>query len=240
MFVLHFFSFTILFLAFSFFQNMPQTFAMKKMAANQGTKGMSMHELKVGELAPEFPSNIMDEHGKEMHLKDFAGKVVVLEWMSPGCPFVQAQYEKGSATNPIEPWMGNMQNLQKKYTEKGVVWLSISSSAPGKEGYLTPEVIKNTVRGSMKSMASFIVMDPMGSVGKLYGAKSTPHLFVINKEGKLAYQGAIDDNATTEASEIKKSHNYIVPILDAALENRHISSSEMKTSTQSYGCSIKY
>jgi peroxiredoxin len=175
-----------------------------------------------GETAPDFI--LKDSKGNSQKLSSFSGKFVVLEWMNPECPFVKKHYS-----------IGNMQSLQKEYTTKGVVWLSIISSAPGKQGYCTgPQAEANTKDQNASPTA--VLLDPSGEVGQLYGAKTTPHMFVINPEGKLIYMGAIDSIRSANSSDCAKADNYIRQTLDAALAGKPIPTPE----TKSYGCSVKY
>lgn len=176
----------------------------------------------VGKPAPAF--ELTDSNGKAVHLSDFKGKYVVLEWVNFDCPFVKKHY--GS---------GNMQGLQKEYTKKDVVWLSICSSAPGKQGYVKgPEA--NALVKEKKAAPSDFLLDPAGKVGKTYGAKTTPHMFVINPKGVLIYEGAIDDKPSTKQADISEATNYVVATLDAALAGKAIDPSV----TQPYGCNVKY
>lgn len=178
--------------------------------------------VKTGEAAPDF--KLKDLSGTEHSLSDFKGKIVVLEWTNYGCPFVKKHY--GS---------GNMQALQEKYTKKGVVWLTICSSAPGKQGYFTTEEwVKKSEEAKSKGTA--ILPDPTGATGKLYGAKTTPHMFVIDAAGKLAYQGAIDSNRSFDPKTIKGATNYVAEAVDALLKGEDVAEKE----TKSYGCSVKY
>lgn len=176
----------------------------------------------VDQAAPNF--TLTDVNGKKVSLSDFKGKTVVLEWVNFDCPFVKKHY--GS---------GNMQSLQKKYTEKDVVWLSICSSAPDKEGNFTSGEVKEKLK-ERNAVPSHYLFDERGTVGKLYAAKTTPHMFIINKEGILVYAGAIDDTPSTSKDDIKTAKNYVTAALDAVLAGKPV---ETKT-TSSYGCSVKY
>ena len=178
--------------------------------------------LKTGEAAPGF--TLKDTNGKEHSLSDFKGKVVVLEWTNYGCPFVKKHYGGG-----------NMQKLQAEYTGKGVVWLSICSSAPGKQGYYTAEQWPEQLAAA-KAKATALLPDPAGQVGKLYGARTTPHMFVVDKQGRLAYQGAIDDNRSWDPKTIEGAKNYVAAALDALLADEAVAEPE----TKPYGCSVKY
>jgi len=175
-----------------------------------------------GETAPDF--TLKDSKGSSQKLSSYSGKFVVLEWLNPECPFVKKHYS-----------IGNMQSLQKEYTAKGVVWLSIISSAPGKQGYCTgPQAEANTK--DHKAFPTAVLLDPSGEVGQLYGAKTTPHMFVINPEGKLIYMGAIDSIRSANSSDCAKADNYVRQTLDAALAGKPVPNPE----TKSYGCSVKY
>lgn len=176
----------------------------------------------VGTPAPAF--TLKDANGKTRSLSDFKGKFVVLEWTNFGCPFVKAHYSGK-----------NMQSLQAKYTAKKVQWLTINSSAKGKQGYLEGDALKQAItQEGLKSTAYLIDAD--GTVGKLYKAKTTPDLVVIDPKGKVIYAGAIDDKATIDAAEVPSSKNYIKQVLDEALAGKPLTVS----ATKSYGCSVKY
>jgi peroxiredoxin len=172
--------------------------------------------------APAF--TLKDTTGKEHSLADFKGKTVVLEWFNHGCPFVKKHYDKG-----------HMQALQKTYTEKGVIWLAICSSASGQQGNDTAEGHAATAKEKGTS-ATAILMDEDGTVGKAYAAKTTPHMFVINGEGKIVYQGAIDDKRSANTADIEGARNYVREALDALAEGKEIA----VATTTPYGCSVKY
>lgn len=172
--------------------------------------------------APDF--TLTDTNGTEHSLSGFAGKVVVLEWFNEGCPFVKKHYTKG-----------NMQALQKAYTEKDVIWLRIISSAPGKQGHKTNEA-HNATTEKWKVNSTALLVDADGKVGKEYGAKTTPHMFVISAAGEIAYQGAIDDKRSTNAAHIPDSKNYVKAALDSLLAGEKVEVSR----TAPYGCSVKY
>lgn len=175
-----------------------------------------------GKPAPNF--TLPGAHAKSVELSKLKGKIVVLEWLNHGCPFVRKHYESG-----------NMQALQKKYTDKGVVWLSIISSAPGKQGHVDAGQAKAEMTAH-KSAATDVLMDSEGAVGKLYDAKTTPHMYVIDRQGLLAYQGAIDDKPSTDMEDVKGAKNYVAEALDAVLAGKKVA----RAMTQSYGCSVKY
>lgn len=177
---------------------------------------------EIDKPAPGFA--LADQNGKEYSLSDFKGRYVVLEWTNPDCPFVRKHYDSG-----------NMQSLQKAYAKKGVVWLSICSSAPGKQGYYQGADITKQIEGK-KGMQLAYLVDADGSVGRMYGAKTTPHMFVIDDDGVLIYAGGIDDKPSTNTADIDGATNYVQQCLDAAMSGKPVPT---KTSTP-YGCSIKY
>jgi len=175
-----------------------------------------------GEPAPDF--TLKDSKGNPQKLSSYSGKFVVLEWLNPDCPFVKKHYSSD-----------NMQKLQKEYTAKGVVWLSIISSAPGKQGHRTgPQADADTKDKNASPTA--VLLDPSGEVGQLYDAKTTPHMYVINPEGKLIYAGAIDSIRSANPADCANATNYIRETLDAALSGKPVPTPE----TKSYGCSVKY
>lgn len=184
--------------------------------------GTAVAAPQVGEPAPAF--TLTDSNGQSHNLADFKGKFVVLEWLNHGCPFVVKHYDSG-----------NMQKLQKEYTGKDVVWLSIVSSAPGKQGHMTPEET-NKAKAEKGSGATAVLIDEDGTVGKLYDAKVTPELYVINPEGVLVYMGAIDDKKSTDAADVAGAKNYVKQALDEALAGNPVS----EPTTTAYGCSVKY
>lgn len=177
---------------------------------------------EIGAPAPEF--KLKDTAGKEHSLSDFKGKFVVLEWVNHGCPFVKKHYDSG-----------NMQKLQKDAADKDVVWLSICSSAEGSQGYYTAEEAAK-VTEEKKAVPAGYLLDASGEVGKLYGAKVTPHMFVINPEGVLIYNGAIDSNSSANAADIEGATNYVVETLTAAKAGTTVPN----PTTKPYGCSVKY
>src|SRR5438874_6522327 len=176
----------------------------------------------VGTAAPDF--SLTDSKGKTQSVSQYKGKYVVPEWFNPECPFVKKHY--GS---------GNMQKLQEEFTGKGVVWLSIDSSAPGLEGNLTAEQA-NAKMTEWKAHSTALLLDPDGKAGRTYAAKNTPHMFVINPEGKIVYEGAIDSKATPNPSDIASSTNYVKVALEESLAGRSVSNAN----TKPYGCSVKY
>lgn len=176
----------------------------------------------VGETAPDFTLN--DPGGQSHSLSAFKGKFVVLEWVNYDCPFCRKHYTSG-----------NMPSLQKEYTGKGVVWLSVCSSAPGKQGYFEGSELTSRIQ-RMKAVPTAYLIDAEGTVGKLYAAKTTPHMFVIDRSGTLVYAGGIDDIASTDIDDIPRAHNYVREALDAAMGGKSVQVSV----SRSYGCSVKY
>lgn len=176
----------------------------------------------VGAAAPEFTATDMD--GQQHTLADFKGKFVVLEWHNQSCPFVVKHYDSG-----------NMQKLQQELTAQGVVWLTVISSAPGKQGHVTAEQEKKYLN-EKKAAPSHVLFDPDGQLGKLYGAKTTPHMFVIDDKGTLVYAGAIDDKSGTSLSEVATANNYVRAAYTEAKDGQPVTTS----STAPYGCSVKY
>lgn len=179
-------------------------------------------DLKVGEKAPDFTG--VDATGRQHTLSAYQGKIVVLEWLNHECPFVQKHYNSG-----------NMQRLQKNYTARGIVWLSIISSAPGKQGYCTPEQALALTK-EKGAAPTAVILDPEGKIGRLYEAKVTPHMFIIDKNGLLVYNGGIDNLRSTNIEDIPKATNYVEQALEELLAGKEVS---VKTS-QPYGCTVKY
>jgi hypothetical protein len=175
-----------------------------------------------GSQAPNFKGT--DSNGVAHTLSQYRGKYVVLEWANKGCPFDQKHYLSG-----------NMESLQKEWTGKGIIWLSVISSAPGEQGNVTATE-ENQYLKTMKASPTAALLDPEGTIGHLYQAKTTPHIFVIDPTGKLIYQGAIDDKATTELADVKTAHNYLNDALNSAMAGKPVATS----STRPYGCSVKY
>ena len=176
----------------------------------------------VGSAAPDF--SVSDSKGKTQSVSQYKGKYVVLEWFNPECPFVKKHY--GS---------GNMQKLQEEFTGKGVVWLSVDSAAPGKQGNLTPEQAEKKM-SEWKTHSTAFLLDQDGKAGKTYGAKNTPHMFIINPDGKVIYEGAIDSKASPNPDDIASSTNYVKVALDESLAGKKVSN----PNTRPYGCPVKY
>jgi len=190
-------------------------------SSSSSTSGQ-FSEAKVGQSAPQF--DLLDTKGKTIKLSDNKGKYVVLEWFNQSCPFVKKHYESG-----------NMQKLQKEYTGKGVIWLSICSSAPGKPGNCTAAEY-NEMFAAKNAAPSAILTDTNGVVGHLYGAKTTPAMYVIDPKGILIYAGAIDDIPGVDITEISQAQNYVKAALDESMSGKPVKVSQ----TKSYGCSVKY
>jgi len=179
-------------------------------------------EVEVGKAAPDF--SIVDSNGVTHTLSQYKEKFVVLEWVNFDCPFVKKHYSAG-----------NMQKLQKEYAEKGVVWLSINSSSPGKQGNFSAEEINQKIAERSAAPTAYL-MDQAGKTGKAYSAKTTPHMFVVNPEGILIYKGGIDDKASTDSADIASSKNYVAAALDEAMSGKSVS----EPNTDAYGCGVKY
>lgn len=176
----------------------------------------------VGEKAPAFAAKAAD--GSDVALSDYAGKTVVLEWFNKDCPFVRKHYDSA-----------NMQTLQKEYTAKDVIWLTVNSAAEGKQGYEAAEAALKTVE-TEGAAPTHVLLDTDGTVGKLFDAKTTPHLFVIDKEGTLVYAGAIDDTPSVKTEDVKTAKNYVRAALDALAAGEPVA----ETSSKAYGCAVKY
>jgi hypothetical protein len=177
---------------------------------------------KVGETAPDFTGTA--SNGKSVHLSDLRGKYVVLEWHNNGCPFVRKQYNSG-----------NMQNLQKRWTAQGVVWFTVLSSAPGKQGYVTATE-ENDYLAKEQAAPTAALLDPSGDIGHRYDAKTSPHMFVINPQGVLIYDGAIDDKPTPDLNDVPGAKNYVSLALEEAMAGKQVETA----ATRPYGCSVKY
>src|SRR5580658_4213126 len=176
---------------------------------------------KVGEAARDFTATA--SNGKTFHLSDYRGKYVVLEWHNNGCPYVRKHYNSG-----------NMQRLQKQWTARGVVWFTILSSAPGKQGYATASE-ENDYMAKMQAAPTAALLDPAGEIGRLYEAKTSPQMVVINTQGVVIYDGAIDDKPTTDLSDVAGATNYVSLALESAMAGKPVET----TATRPYGCSVK-
>lgn len=177
---------------------------------------------RVGEPAPDFTAT--DSNGQVHHLSDYRGKFVVLEWTNRGCPYTRKHYESG-----------NMQRLQQEWTAKGVIWLTVLSSAPGKQGYVTASE-ENAYLKQENAHPTAALLDPTGALGHLYDAKTSPQMYVINPQGTLIYDGAIDDRPTTDVADIQGAKNYLSLALEEAMAGKSVSTPV----TRPYGCSVKY
>ena len=182
----------------------------------------SVWAARVGERAPDFTAT--DSSGKTHKLSEYAGKYVVLEWTNRGCPYTQKHYNSG-----------NMQRLQKEWTGRGVVWLTVVSSAPGKQGYVTAAEENSYVK-EVNAAPTAVLLDPTGALGHLYDAKTTPHMYIVNPQGTLIYNGAIDDRPTTDVADVNGAKNYVSLALDEAMAGKAVSA----PATRPYGCSVKY
>lgn len=176
----------------------------------------------IGAQAPDF--SLQNSHGKTVKLSDFSGKIVVLEWTNHECPYVVKHYD----TN-------NMQNLQKDMTSSGAVWLTIVSSAPGRQGHTTAEEAQ-AIHEKTGAHATHRLLDPEGAVGKMYGAVTTPHMYVIDTNGQLAYAGAIDNDPSARHEAVKTAQNFVKDAVSALQNGQAVKMAE----TRPYGCSVKY
>ena len=172
--------------------------------------------------APAFTAT--DSNGKTVKLSDYAGKIVVLEWTNHGCPFVRKFYDTKT-----------MQDMQKDATRQGIIWLSVVSSAEGKQGYTTPKEA-NELIAKEQSNATARILDHDGSLGRLYGAATTPHMYVINTDGTLVYAGAMDDQNSVSHGSLKTAKNYVKAALDDLKAGKKVQISTSKP----YGCAVKY
>jgi hypothetical protein len=177
---------------------------------------------KVGQAAPDFTAKASD--GKTFRLFDYRGKFVVLEWHNNGCPYVGKHYNSR-----------NMQGLQKQWTARSVIWFTIISSAPGKQGYVTPSE-ENEYLAKMQAAPTAALLDPTGEIGHLYDAKTSPQMIVINPQGIVIYDGAIDDKPTTDLNDIAGATNYVSLALEQSMAGKQVET----PTTRPYGCSVKY
>ena len=176
----------------------------------------------IGQPAPAFTT--VDADGKTVSLSDFKGKHVVLEWVNPGCPYVQKHYNSG-----------NMPATQKAVTAKGVTWLSVTSTAKDAGDYRPPKDLVGWIQGKGGSPSATLI-DESGKIGRAYGARTTPHMYLIDPQGKLLYAGAIDSKPTSNPSDIATATNYVNQAVGEALAGKPVS----QPTTRAYGCSIKY
>jgi hypothetical protein len=186
------------------------------------TSALAAGTVQIGQPAPEFTAT--DSKGAAVSLSQYRGKVVVLEWTNADCPYTHKHYASG-----------NMQGLQALAQKNSVVWLTVISSAPGKQGYVNgPGADQLTV--SRGASPTAVLLDPSGTLGRLYGAKTTPHMFVIDKNGALQYMGGIDSIATAEAADIQHAEPYLKEAMLAVADGRAVGHAV----TRPYGCSVKY
>ena len=187
-----------------------------------GSTGLALAAASVGQPAPAFSAT--DTNGKTVSLADFKGRTVVLEWVNPGCPFVQKHYNSA-----------NMQGTQKEATAKGVVWLAVNSTATDAGDYKTPQAMAQWMAGH-KAAATATLMDADGKLGRAYGARTTPHLYIIDGAGTLVYAGAIDSKPSANPADIASATNHVKQALAEIASGKPVS----QPSTRPYGCSIKY
>lgn len=178
--------------------------------------------VEIGAPAPGF--TLTDSHGKQRSLAAYKGKTVVLEWTNAECPFVKKHY--GS---------GNMQSLQKKATADGIIWLTVNSGAPGKQGHVDGKSANAIMKAAGAAPAAYL-LDPQGIVGRAYGARTTPHMYVIDPKGTLVYAGGIDDKPTADPVDIKSAANLVAAALADLKAQRPVRIATSKP----YGCSVKY
>ncbi len=184
--------------------------------------GEALADLPVGKAAPDFRAN--DSNGRAVTLSEFRGKTVVLEWNNPECPTVKKHYESG-----------NMQKTQAEAAAAGAVWLTINSSAEGEQGHMNPAEAK-AFAASQPSRRTAYLLDPKGEVGRRYGAKATPHMYVVGPDGALAYRGAIDDRPTQDKADIAGARNHVLAALGELRSGKPVS----VPTSRAYGCSVKY
>jgi len=183
---------------------------------------VAAHAAEIGKPAPAFTGK--NVKGETVSLSDYAGKIVALEWVNLECPFVRKHYDTG-----------NMQKLQKSAAEKGAIWITVNSSAEGKQGHCNAEKMSKCI-DTEKIEAAQVLLDPEGTIGKAYAAKVTPHMFIINKDGTLAYNGAIDSNSSTEKADVATAEPLFANALEAVLAGKAVENAKNKP----YGCSVKY
>lgn len=200
-----------------------------KLMTTLGTSILSDAVAELGKPAPDF--TLMDPSGKKHTLSEYKDQFVVLEWINFGCPFVKKHYDKG-----------HMQKLQEEYRKKGVVWLAICSSAQGKQGHMNAKEILAVLKEKGCNHTAYLI-DENGSVGKMYQAKTTPHMFIRDPKGILIYAGAIDSIRSVNSDDIPKATNYVRQVLDAAMKEKDLPDSLRSfkpMETKPYGCSVKY
>ena len=196
--------------------------AVALVAGNMTAADPVLAQVPIGAPAPGFSGN--DVNGRTVRFADFRGKTVVLEWNNPECPSVKAHYESG-----------NMLKAQAAAAEDGVVWLTINSSAKGKQGYMTPAEAR-ALTASQQSRRTAYLRDPSGVVGRAYGATATPHMYIIDASGKLVYRGAIDDRPAADKDDIAGARNHVLAALGELKAGKPVS----VPTSRPYGCSVKY
>jgi peroxiredoxin len=187
-----------------------------------GLAAMTHAAVTPGATAPDFTLTAVD--GKPVSLSQFRGKYVVLEWFNSECPFVQKHYTSG-----------NMQKLQSRYTSEGIVWLAINSTNPEHSNYRDPQRSRE-IMSQWKGSPTALLLDPEGGVGRAYEARTTPHMYIIDPQGKLVYRGGIDDKPSFSPRDIPDSRNYVATALDELLAGKPVNEND----TRPYGCSVKY
>ncbi|KAB2821710.1 MAG: redoxin domain-containing protein [Candidatus Dadabacteria bacterium] len=185
-------------------------------------EGAGAADTQVGKTAPDF--TFTDIEGTAAKLSDFKGKYVVIEWFNHGCPFMEKHYKSDK-----------MQDLQRKYTEDGVIWIAVNSTNEGHANYKDPGMTRKEAE-SYGTSATYIVLDPSGKIGKLYGAKTTPDIFIVDLQGKMIYKGAADSIESTDTGDIARAENYIDLALTQAMAGKPVATPE----TKPYGCGVKY
>jgi peroxiredoxin len=191
-------------------------------ASLAGSPAMADGALEIGKAAPAFSGN--DSNGQTVSLSDLKGKVVVLEWTNDGCPYVGKWYSSGA-----------MQDLQSEANRLGAVWLTIASSAPGEQGYVDG-ARANADTADRHAHPTHVILDPRGTIGHLYGAQTTPQIFIIGKDGALAYMGGADSIASTRVEDLKKAEPYAREALEAIAAGKPVP----HPITRPYGCTVKY
>ena len=178
--------------------------------------------VRVGAPAPDFTAT--GSNGEKVHLADLKGKAIVLEWTNDGCPYVGKWYSSGA-----------MQKLQRDAAALGAVWLTIASSAPGEEGFVDAAKA-NADTASRNAAPAHVLLDPKGAIGRLYGAETTPHMFVIKPDGTLAYMGGADSIASTRIADMQKAEPYAREAIEAVVAGKPVA----HPVTRPYGCTVKY
>jgi peroxiredoxin len=197
-------------------------FALILAAALAWSAGSAKANARIGQPAPPFSG--IDSQGRTHQLADYRGRTVILEWTNHDCPYVQKHYDSG-----------NMQALQRAATADGAVWLTVISSAPGKQGHVSARQADALTR-QRNAAPGAVILDESGAIGRAYGAKTTPHMYIIDARGTLVYMGGIDDRASTDPADIPGARNHVRAALDELKTGKPVS----QASTRPYGCSVKY